>query len=384
MLIYFLLVLIILFDFSIEYFLRRRNFLNNESKRVFHKFLNFMFKYRLISIAAMVFLSTFRGLGVGEDVKNYAKYYNELKNGSFAMFEPMSSKYEFGYTFLNSILAIIGCNFRILLFIIALFTSICFVLFTNKFSKDKTMSLLLYVMLGVFAQSLNTLRQIIAMALILLAVMKIYDKKWIWSSIFILLASSFHISALSCLIIIPFRFVKCNYWFILIMFICTIVAAFAFPYLLKILEELTPLDYYEWYMVKYPKYLVKSNLIDNLYSIGLICVFVGLFILFRYQKNMLNDDKEQYNYFLNLFIFVPLIRIAGFICNMQALFNRLSMYYMAFLIVLIPLFVKNFPKQNKKWKIILNVGVYVVAIAYMYYLYAIKLSSGVVPYVFGF
>ena len=76
-------------------------------------------------------------------------------------------------------------------------------LFINKYSYDKLMSFLLYVMFGVFGQSFGAIRQMIAIAFIILAIFFILDDK-LWKSVpFIICAGLFHVTAFFCLLIIP-------------------------------------------------------------------------------------------------------------------------------------------------------------------------------------
>lgn len=349
----------------------------------YEHFLRFLFHWRIITIIGFVYLSTNKARSVGLDTGAYINYFNRLKNNPEKLFkDSISSPYEFLYTGLNSLLVWSGAEYWSLLFIISVFVSISIVFFVNKFSTNKQMSLILYVSLGVFAQSLSANRQIIAMAIMLFVIYLLYNKKVISSVVLIVLASFFHSSALYCLIFIPLRYIKPKWWIVLTMFVLTVVGSFAFPYIMLTVEKVIPtLDYYTRYFVNYKGMLVETDLVNNLYSIALCCVFVVLYLA-RFKFLQLNQEKqEQYDFFLMIFVFVPMIRIAGFLLNAQALLNRLSMYFFMILIVLIPLFVEGL-KYNKKLCTASWIMVYIIAFGYMYYLYAIKLSCGVCPYKF--
>ena len=379
---YFCLILIIIMDFSLEnlFFCNLNKIKSERTKKIFE----FVFHWRIISIVAMVFISTFRSYSVGLDTKNYVSYYESLKNNADFLFKKsISSKWEIGFTFLNSIFAMLGVNYRVLLFFIYSFVSISIVFFSNKISEDKVLSLILYIALGVFAQGLNTIRQIIAMVIILYVIILLIDKKYMWLSVLLtFVASLFHVSAIFCLIFIVIRYIKPKWWVVTIMFGLTIIGSFLFPYIMKVVEELTPLDYYSRYFVNYKGFIVESDLLNNLYSIALILLFFILYLAKFKFLQLNNKQKEQYDFFIMIFIFVPMIRIAGFILNAQALFNRLSMYFFMILIVLVPLFVQGVKYNQKRYYATL-IMIYIVAFGYMYYLYAIKLSCGVVPYVLG-
>lgn len=378
---YFFLLAMICVDFSVEHILATKGVLNGNTS--FKKALNFIFKYRLITIVTMVFMSTFKAFSVGADMGEYYKYYNLLKQDENLFRLPITNKIEFGYTFLCSLLVLCHVPFAVLWFVVSTFVVISLMVFINKVSSNKFMSFILFVALGIFAQSLSALRQIVAMAFMLLAICKLVDKKWIGATLLIIAGSLFHISALMCLVVVPLRFLEPKWWWIVLSFGAAIVGAFVFPYALKLLENLTPLDYYTKYYVVLTQYIQKSDLLNTLYSIALIAMFVVMYIA-RFKLLKLEEkDKKIYDFFLWVFLFVPLFRVAGFIVNMPQLFNRLNMYFFMVLIVLIPLFVKGL-NYNKKLFMFANVAVYIVALAFMIYLYAIKNSCGVYPFVFGF
>lgn len=376
------LLLVVAFDFLLEYIWNRMEV--NEEFWV-SKFLNFAFKYRIITIVAFVFASTFRASTVGLDTQNYLHYYNELANGTRKVFvAPIATKFEIWFTFINSILAAFNLDFKMLLFVVSLFVAICIVLFVNKFSNNKWLSLMLYVMLGVFAQSLNTLRQILAIALMLLALVKLFDKRWFASIVLILFASTFHITALVCLVLVPLRYIKFKSWHVIGIIILTAGASFAFPTILKIVEQLTPLDFYTKYMVEITEYIGASSMMDNLYSVALIAMYAAFFIAQKKFKEYDKQEDDKYNMFLNLYLVVPLIRVAGFITKMQALFNRISMYFFISLIILIPMFVERVAGKNKKLYSILLALVVCVGLAFMYFLHVMKGSCGIVPFTWDF
>lgn len=385
MTIYLLLILIVIGDFLLEKIVNEKYFKKKYSFTIFDKILKFVFKWRVISIFAFVLIFTLRSYNVGLDTYNYYNYYSVKLISRSQLFEPISSSWEFGFTFINGVFAFLGLDFRWLLFFIAIFVSISFVNFSNKVSSDKMMTMILFVCLAVFAQALNTLRQIISMAIILFVIIKLLNKRskdnLIYSCILIFVASLFHVSALCCIVFILAKYIKPKWWLVVAMFGVTILGSFAFPYVMKFIEAITPLKYYSLYFVDYTGYIVDSNLVNNLYSIALIIVFFVLYIA-RFKLLKLNrGDEEKYDFFLMIFIFVPLIRVAGFILNAQALFNRLSMYFFMILIVLIPLFVEGLKFNDKLYYSSLLI-VYIIAFGYMYYIYTIKLSCGVHPYKF--
>lgn len=377
MLVYLSLLVFICFDFALEYFLNKKGILSKET--MFSKVLNFIFKYRILTIFAFVFISTFRDLSVGSDNPQYFLYYTTIQNsGTFCY------NFEVGFLSLNYILAkLLNLDIRALFFIISLFVSIATMLFINKFSCNKIMSFLLFVMFGIFGQSLGVLRQIISLGFILISLIFIADKK-IWKGvIMIAFASLFHSTALLCFIIIPIRYIKLNHWLLLGSIVTCCIFAFTLPYLLKLVEIIIPkFDYYTRYYILFPEMFQKTNLFNILYTFAMITIYAVLYLArFKWFKKELENDTA-FTFFLTLFTIVPLVRIAGLIIGLEAVLNRINMYFFFLLIVLVPKFMNCLKKYNHSgW---LYAGMYIAALAYMILVYSIHDSCGVVPYVFWF
>lgn len=377
MLVYILLLGFICFDFWLEHYLTKKGTLSKETK--FTKFLNFVFKYRVLTIFALVFISTFRDLSVGSDNPQYSLYYETLKeSGTFQY------KFELGYMSLNYILArLLKLDIRALFFVISLFVSICLVLFINKFSCNKLMSFLLFVMFGVFGQSLGVLRQIVSVGFVLISLIFIADKKLWRGALMIALAALFHSTALLCFIIIPIRFIKLNHWWVFGALIACCLFAFSLPFVLQLIETIVPrFDYYSRYYILHPEMFQKTNLFNILYTVAMIAIYTVLYLArYKWFKEELENDKS-FTFFLTLFTIVPLIRIAGLIIGLEAVLNRINMYFFSLLIVLVPRFMKCLKKYNHNgW---LYFGMYIAAFAYMILVYSIHDSCGVVPYIFWF
>ena len=382
---YLMLISLICVDFSLESFLRKKGFFDDKIKNsTLKRVLIFIFNYRIITILTLVFMSTFKAISCGSDTWFYRDYYNDIKSGTNKPF--VNSCYntlEYGFVFLNSLLAIMNLPFKVFLLIVSTFVSITIVLFVNKVSSNKIMSILMYVALGFFAQSLSAYRQIIAFAFVLIAFMRLVDKKYISSASLIMVAMTFHVSAIVCLIAIPLRIIKPKLWMILGLFGIVVLGAFLFPEILKFIELYTPINYYTKYYVRLTQFIVESDLLNTLYSLALLAVFMVLLIV-RFKWLKLEDkDKQIYDFFLWLYMLVPMFRIAGMIIKMPQLLHRLNVYFFVSLVILIPLFIKGL-NYNKKLYVVLNVSTYVVIVLYMVYLYAIKNTCGVYPFVFGF
>lgn len=377
--IYFLLVTLIFLDFGLEVLCNKK--LTKDNK--FKHFLDFVFKFRLISIVALVLISSLRAYTVGADITNYYNEFNTFKSVGFKeAFE--ISRFEIGYTLLTFVLAKIGFEFRFVLVLSSILTAVCFYSFIKEFSPNKCMSLVLFVGLGIFAQSLNIMRHIIALDFVLLAIIFLHKNK-IWQTILmILMASLFHITALIGLLFVLSKYIKPTWQLVVFSILAVLVGVRVFPYAMKIVSLITPIDFYnQYFIVEKHKFIATPGLMDNLYSIGLALIFVVLFVGKRFLKNLNEKELKIYDFFLVIYMFVPLIRLAGFAMSAQSLLHRLNVWFFFSLIILVPLFIKGL-SLSRKWKICVNCVSYVAAFCYMYYFYAVQASNGVVPYLFCF
>lgn len=368
MIFYFLLIGVIGIDFLLEYlYNRKQDKITNEKLK---KVINFLFTYRILTIIALVFMSTFKSDNVGLDTKAYTGWFESENYGS-----------EIGYSTLQKIVYKLGLSYRWIWFIISLFVSISLVLFVNHFSSNKFMSIFLYIALGVFAQSLNTIRQIIAIAFILLELIFIDKNKWILSIVMVLCATLFHNSAIIGLALIALKFIKLN-WITIGVFVgCAVIFPIILPYLSKFISLFGLKDYYKVYIGS--ELIAETSVIEILYIIALFVIFVSTYIYATKILKLERKTESRLYYFLLIFLMVPLIQTMGVLINLRAVFNRLSMYFFPSLIILVPECLK-YLKNNKKYYLTATISCVAVALIFMIYLYTIKQSCGVFPYQFCF
>ena len=110
MLVYLSLLVFIMLDFAFEYYMNKKGILSKETKPA--KILKFIFKYRVLTIAALVFVSTFRAVGVGGDTEYYHNYYQNLKVSTENF-----NDFDIGFSSFNYLFSVIlNLDFRFLYF----------------------------------------------------------------------------------------------------------------------------------------------------------------------------------------------------------------------------------------------------------------------------
>ncbi len=104
--------------------------------------------------------------------------------------------YESGYVVLNWVLSHIGIGFQGFLVLYAFFCVITHSRFIYKYSKNPCLTFLIFIAFAAFGYIFGLLRQSIAASILLLSVDAIRDKKFIKFLLLVLLAFTFHRSAL--------------------------------------------------------------------------------------------------------------------------------------------------------------------------------------------
>lgn len=381
MLVYILLAIFVIAHMSCEKLLKKRAIIGKEniSGEGFSPFVDALFERKVLILFVMLFLFTFKAVGVGMDTKNYFDYYESLRLGEERLFQTDGGGFEIGYVFLNSILALMNLDFLFLQLAIAIITLGCFFVFIKYFSCDETLSWFLFISLGLYAQSFSAYRQIIAISLVAVALVTLMKNKLLPTLFLIFLAFFFHKSAIVCLLFVLVKFLKLNWKTLIVFLALTVFTIFAFVPIMQFLDSLLGVNYYEKYFVLNQVFNEPTRMLDILYTIGLFFV-VAVFYGFKNNLVLSENQRKVYDFFLIVFFMVPLIRIVGFALGYQTLLNRVTMYFFFALVVLIPLFVEGL--REKSFYRFMLPSVLLGAGVFMYYLYAVKLSCGVVPYVF--
>lgn len=111
-----------------------------------------------------------------------SKNYNLFKNPLFYLYQ------SFLKTFAN--------DSQVLIFTTSLFTQISFVRFIKRYSSNFTFSIFLYFALGTYVFTLAAIKQVVAMAILMMAVPYLEKKKWVRYYALVIIAMLFHTYAL--------------------------------------------------------------------------------------------------------------------------------------------------------------------------------------------
>lgn len=160
-------------------------------------------KFRFTWLAAivlalpMIYCAWQRPMHFG-DTGNYFSSYIRLPVGEVGLLEYLTAyPKDFGYTVLIWMFKSIGLDFRTVLLIIASFQIWCLLFTYRKYSSSFPLSMLLFLLsTDYYSWMWNGMRQFIAASILFVGAKYVFEKRYISYSVLILLASTFHQSAL--------------------------------------------------------------------------------------------------------------------------------------------------------------------------------------------
>lgn len=326
---------------------------------------------KLLCMMPMLLISALR-FNVGSDF--LAVYWNGFQRVQAGI---NTDNFEIGFQSLIKLLGKISYSPQILIII----TSFLFVFFTwnaiYEQSNDIIFSLLILFISRYYFISLNVIRQLIAMAIILYALKYLKEGKNIKYIIFNLIAFTIHRSALICLVFLLIKKIDLTRTKYLLMFLGTLILVYGLNHIGVIRNQITLLiinsSKYSPYVQEYNSggYYAGQNFV--LYQI--ILNFL-IFIMEWYASRESIEINKTYKIYLNI---QALTLIVCMIFNAVPLIERVYWYFGFIQILSIPYTIKMYSKPLPRfiWSviIILFMGVFCI-----YDIFVMQ-DHQVVPYV---
>lgn len=154
-------------------------------------------------------LIAFRGVRVGADTVGYQNMFMAMNSNTF-VYELSYGRIEVGFKVLLKILTYISDDPQILFIVQALVFYLCYIFFLSKNTLAPARFIILFLGLNLFNFYLTGVRQAFAMAICLVAYQMAKERKLIGFILCILLAFSFHKSALFFVAVYPLAGSKIN------------------------------------------------------------------------------------------------------------------------------------------------------------------------------
>lgn len=309
----------------------------------------------------LLLLSSFRKNIVGTDLPTYIDIFKKASILNFTDY--LHTDMEKGYLIFNQLISYISIHERWFIFITSITIMSMISYFILKQSKMIWLSYFLFITLGYYFMTFNTLRQCIAMGILLCSLKKIEERKFFYFLSYYFIAILFHYT--SCLFILLYFIypVSINRKFIVTTFISSVlVVLFSKKVVLFLINKI-------------PKYRFYIDIIHSGEGLKLYFLYLFLFfVLYIFGKNTLKKQKILYQ----MFAIALVLQGLSFYFSVAA---RLTNYFSISLIILIPNII--FIQKDKRMRAIYLLFLYLFSMTYFIFLLRMDLTDSW-PFLFYF
>ena len=333
-------------------------------------------------------LAGLRSLKVGKDNYNYSRFFLEMTIDKVHLLNPNHS---WVYNLWDLIIRRFTDNVFVFNFCCAIVIYIALFLFIQRYSYDERVSMVLFITLGIFFNSMNQTRQALSTAILLFAFKYAVDKNFVKTVLLCFIAVFVHNVAV---VMIPIYVFIClapriGAKVVALFSAVSVVIVLLYNTLIKIFVSIFPK--YRYYL-KYSKLFVEKKSIYRYgdFFLALTLQLVLVYGLYKSRKIEIankqnksgvekksgdgNDDLGNILACMNaVYLCMTYLILNGDI------FNRLKSLFVYWVLLTIPFIIKRF--FNNNWAI--KVLVCIISIAYMWRL-GVNDGDGVVPYSFFF
>ncbi len=326
-------------------------------------------QYLIFSGVVLFLVMGLRHKYVGIDTTRYLDRYRSSAKLDWSSFSVTSGwiRDEMGFTLVGKLLSVLGVGNQTYLLLYALFISVCITHLISKWCKNFFWGFYFHTTIGLFTMSMSGMRQSIACCICWLATDYILKKKPIRFALLVLLASTFHQSAIFFLAFYFFGYFKIRKgggW--LLWFVCLSVL-FLRPLLVQLLSNWMPEKYAIYGMIS-DKYPINPILVG-------VALLIPMFCLFFWDRRKVLTSAEEARYSLCFFgsFLYAVILIMSLSSNM---IGRMSQYFYLFNVVLLCNVIADIKDYKTRYLIFL------FALLLPGYMFFKSQSLGIAPYYF--
>lgn len=200
-------------------------------------------RYIMLTMGLFAFLVMFRSENVGNDTGAYIRLFESISSGiDLSMHK---GRFEIGFLYLNKILSLLSNNYQILFIVTGIYIYFVYGKLIYKYSDMVWLSVFLFFAMGNFDLSMSGIRQMLALATLILSYEYIVRKKPIKFILTVFLAISFHNAAIVFLLAYPLSKFKLTKELILSVIAGSIGIYLMFePMLIKLISIFPRYSYY--------------------------------------------------------------------------------------------------------------------------------------------
>lgn len=276
--------------------------------------------------------------------------------------------FESGYVVLNWIASFLGIGFHGFLIFHAAICIFCIAKYVNGYSKNPSLSFIMYTSFGFFTYQFGILRQTLALSLFVYSISFITEHKPVRYFLMCLMAFTIHRIAL---ITVPIYFL-CNITITKRRYVFFILALLAFLIISPVLVSY--ISYFLETVFNKNFNMDSASLNSQIVILTLCAGMIALFACFEKEKNKLEKDKNNLLYWL--FLWTIAIEIIGLYNDILA--RAMYIPYIA-IIALIPNVLENY----KSKKLVMVGRMVLVVFSFLFMVLQLK-NDFINPYVFFF
>lgn len=288
-----------------------------------------------------------RDISVGSDTISYYTRYAAIQMPEFSLVSVAGQ--EWGYDMLQYLCRSAGLSWQVYLALVSAMIILPVTIFFHKYSTDVWASYFLYITIGLFAINMSAIRQSLAVAMVVMAMVALFEKKYVRFAIFLLIGSLFHFSALFTLLLlfVPFFKYKSKRQLVLLLII---------PILARVISNF----FFVSIDILMPERYLDSYLGDQVMNPLLEAVWIStlLFILYSFLINGNIKSIDFQLYFL-VVLYVASIELSYGVY----LAGRLAFYFEIGVMVAIPCALMKF--HNIRTRAIFSRVIYSLCLAFM-------------------
>lgn len=297
-----------------------------------------------------IILLSLRSSDCGVDVKNYLYYFNRYTRMSFKELLNANWTYdvEIGYRVLNYVFKYLGTNFQFFLFGVAVLSVWPIGLIYKKETRNTIFAIALFLGLSPYSLYFSGLRQVLAMAFVVPAYYFTKNKKIIPFVITVIVASTFHLSALVVLMLYPIYRAKITkkwlYFVAPLMILIYVFNEYIFSNLLFFLRE-----------TQYEKYTISST---GAYGMIVLLVMISVYIIFVTSEEEIELTSDEIG-FRNILLLSTCLQ---FFAPLSTMAMRMNYYYL----IIVPIAIDRLTaKASYRYRQVVKVGSLVLIIFFV-------------------
>ena len=277
--------------------------------------------YIMLSFSQLFIIMAFRKQ-IGFDYNMYARGFRDMAGAGFKKLS--YGDWESGYVIMNKLLGLIpGMDYDWFMVIMAVIAIVPMALFIFNNSEMPWVSTILYVNLFLFFMSMNFLRQMVALSIMLLAWYFMKKKKFIRFALLIVFASLFHTTVL---IMLPAYFLVKMKPVLKELFIYGFILLWFYTASTSIFQLLT-----SFYHEEYSNTVFIKEGVAAVYAIVPIFITVIAFIMVK--TGTINLTPEN-RYIINLTLIGSIMML---MMSKHSIIERFSYYFIPFMTLAVPM-----------------------------------------------